>query len=63
MGEVVVVGAINVDLVVAASRLPGPGETVVGRVSSVTAGQGRQCRGRRGARRRLGAARGGRRRG
>jgi ribokinase len=27
---VVVVGAINVDLVVAASRLPGPGETVVG---------------------------------
>ncbi len=28
--EVVVVGAINVDLVVAADRLPGPGETVVG---------------------------------
>lgn len=27
---VVVVGAINVDLVVAAARLPGPGETVVG---------------------------------
>ncbi len=27
---VIVVGAINVDLVVAASRLPGPGETVVG---------------------------------
>lgn len=30
MGRVVVVGAINVDLVVAAERLPGPGETVVG---------------------------------
>ena len=29
-GRVVVVGAINVDLVVAAPRLPGPGETVVG---------------------------------
>lgn len=29
-GAVVVVGAINVDLVVAAPRLPGPGETVVG---------------------------------
>lgn len=29
-GSVVVVGAINVDLVVAAPRLPGPGETVVG---------------------------------
>jgi ribokinase len=29
-GEVVVVGAINVDLVVAAPHLPGPGETVVG---------------------------------
>ena len=28
--EVIVVGAINVDLVVAAPRLPGPGETVVG---------------------------------
>jgi ribokinase len=28
--RVVVVGAINVDLVVAAERLPGPGETVVG---------------------------------
>ena len=28
--ELVVVGAINVDLVVAAPRLPGPGETVVG---------------------------------
>src|SRR5258706_13163099 len=27
---VVVVGAINVDLVVVAPRLPGPGETVVG---------------------------------
>ena len=27
---VIVVGAINVDLVVAAPRLPGPGETVVG---------------------------------
>ncbi|MBW0119174.1 ribokinase, partial [Pseudonocardia sp. KRD-169] len=25
-----VVGAVNVDLVVAAPRLPGPGETVVG---------------------------------
>lgn len=30
LGEVVVVGAVNVDLVVAADRLPGPGETVVG---------------------------------
>lgn len=30
MSAVVVVGAINVDLVVAADRLPGPGETVVG---------------------------------
>src|SRR3954464_1601362 len=29
-GRVVVVGAVNVDLVVAAERLPGPGETVVG---------------------------------
>jgi len=29
-GRVVVVGAINVDFVVAAPRLPGPGETVVG---------------------------------
>jgi ribokinase len=29
-GRVLVVGAINVDFVVAASRLPGPGETVVG---------------------------------
>jgi ribokinase len=29
-GALVVVGAINVDLVVAADRLPGPGETVVG---------------------------------
>lgn len=29
-GTVVVVGAINVDFVVAAPRLPGPGETVVG---------------------------------
>jgi len=29
-GVVVVVGAVNVDLVVAAPRLPGPGETVVG---------------------------------
>jgi ribokinase len=29
-GRVVVVGAINVDLVVATDRLPGPGETVVG---------------------------------
>jgi ribokinase len=28
--HVVVVGAVNVDLVVAATRLPGPGETVVG---------------------------------
>lgn len=28
--ELVVVGAVNVDLVVAAPRLPGPGETVVG---------------------------------
>lgn len=30
MPSVVVVGAINVDLVVATARLPGPGETVVG---------------------------------
>lgn len=30
MGRVVVVGAVNVDLVVAAPQLPGPGETVVG---------------------------------
>lgn len=30
MTGVVVVGAVNVDLVVAADRLPGPGETVVG---------------------------------
>lgn len=30
MGRVVVVGAVNVDLVVHAPRLPGPGETVVG---------------------------------
>lgn len=30
MGRVVVVGAVNVDLVVRAPRLPGPGETVVG---------------------------------
>jgi ribokinase len=29
-GRVVVVGAVNVDLVVAVDRLPGPGETVVG---------------------------------
>ncbi|WP_218595591.1 PfkB family carbohydrate kinase [Pseudonocardia oceani] len=29
-GTVLVVGAVNVDLVVAAPRLPGPGETVVG---------------------------------
>src|SRR4051812_45141237 len=29
-GTVVVVGAVNVDLVVTADRLPGPGETVVG---------------------------------
>lgn len=29
-GRVVVVGSINVDLVVAAGRLPGPGETVMG---------------------------------
>ena len=29
-GRVVVVGAVNVDLVVAAARLPAPGETVVG---------------------------------
>lgn len=29
-GNVVVVGAVNVDLVVTADRLPGPGETVVG---------------------------------
>jgi ribokinase len=30
VGSIVVVGAINVDLVVVAPRLPGPGETVVG---------------------------------
>ena len=30
VGRVVVVGAVNVDLVVTADRLPGPGETVVG---------------------------------
>jgi ribokinase len=30
VGGVVVVGAVNVDLVVAVDRLPGPGETVVG---------------------------------
>jgi len=30
MQRVLVVGAVNVDMVVAASRLPGPGETVVG---------------------------------
>lgn len=29
-GHVLVIGAVNVDLVVAADRLPGPGETVVG---------------------------------
>lgn len=29
-GRVVVIGAVNVDLVVVASRLPGPGETVTG---------------------------------
>ncbi|MEU6134385.1 PfkB family carbohydrate kinase [Nocardioides sp. NPDC047086] len=29
-GRLLVVGAVNVDMVVAASRLPGPGETVVG---------------------------------
>ena len=29
-GSIIVVGAINVDLVVVAARLPGPGETVVG---------------------------------
>ncbi|PKV95373.1 MULTISPECIES: ribokinase [Amycolatopsis] len=29
-GRLLVVGALNVDMVVAASRLPGPGETVVG---------------------------------
>lgn len=29
-GRVLVIGAVNVDLVVAADRLPGPGETVVG---------------------------------
>jgi ribokinase len=38
---VVVVGAINVDLVVAAGRLPGPGETVVGpRVEQHGGGKG-----------------------
>jgi ribokinase len=41
MGRVVVVGAINVDLVVAAERLPGPGETVVGpRVERFGGGKG-----------------------
>ncbi len=29
-GRVIVVGSVNVDLVVAVERLPGPGETVVG---------------------------------
>ncbi len=29
-GRVIVVGSVNVDLVVAIDRLPGPGETVVG---------------------------------
>ncbi|NJC67537.1 ribokinase [Planosporangium flavigriseum] len=39
--RVVVVGAINVDLVVAATRLPGPGETVVGpRLESHGGGKG-----------------------
>lgn len=41
MGRVAVVGAINVDLVVAAERLPGPGETVVGpRVERFGGGKG-----------------------
>ena len=40
-GRVVVVGAVNVDLVVAADRLPGPGETVVGpRVERFGGGKG-----------------------
>ncbi|CAG7586943.1 PfkB family carbohydrate kinase [Rhodococcus opacus] len=40
-GRVFVVGAINVDLVVAAERLPGPGETVVGtRVERYGGGKG-----------------------
>ena len=40
-GRVVVVGAVNVDLVVAAERLPGPGETVVGpRVEHFRGGKG-----------------------
>jgi ribokinase len=40
-GRVVVVGAVNVDLVVAAERLPGPGETVVGpRVEHFGGGKG-----------------------
>ncbi|MEJ7696868.1 MAG: hypothetical protein WKF78_09710 [Candidatus Limnocylindrales bacterium] len=29
-GRVIVVGSVNVDLVVAVNRLPGPGETVIG---------------------------------
>ena len=29
-GRLLVIGALNVDMVVAAPRLPGPGETVVG---------------------------------
>ena len=41
MGRVVVVGAVNVDFVVAAERLPGPGETVVGpRVERFGGGKG-----------------------
>ncbi len=40
-GRVVVVGAVNVDFVVAADRLPGPGETVVGpRVERFGGGKG-----------------------
>jgi ribokinase len=40
-GRVVVVGAVNVDFVVAADRLPGPGETVIGpRVERFGGGKG-----------------------
>lgn len=52
MCAVVVVGAVNVDLVVAAPRLPGPGETVVG-------GEVRRFGGGKGANAAVAAARAG----